>query len=171
MVNEPNEPVNCDATVAASCLAFFPAVGTPGIVATRQRDAICATPPEPTEAFSRANLWKTEVGLVKRLEGFEAINGAVVRRGGMSTSSQQQQQQQQQQRKKATVTNKKSKLGEKNEKQRQQQQNKPAKIKKTSSDNSMKSRSASGEETCYHRLPRWVLDQYMESHNVVTTNQ
>jgi hypothetical protein len=169
MVNEPNEPVNCDATVAASCLAFFPAVGTPGIVATRQRDAICATPPEPTEAFSRANLWKTEVGLVKRLEGFEAINGAVVRRGGMSTSSQQQQQQQQ--RKKATVTNKKSKLGEKNEKQRQQQQNKPAKIKKTSSDNSMKSRSASGEETCYHRLPRWVLDQYMESHNVVTTNQ
>ncbi len=170
MVNEPNEPVNCDATVAASCLAFFPAVGTPGIVATRQRDAICATPPEPTEAFSRANLWKTEVGLVKRLEGFEAINGAVVRRGGMSTSSQQQQQQQQQ-RKKATVTNKKSKLGEKNEKQRQQQQNKPAKIKKTSSDNSMKSRSASGEETCYHRLPRWVLDQYMESHNVVTTNQ
>merc|ERR1719263_2403300 len=104
MVNEPNEPVNCDATVAASCLAFFPAVGTPGIVATRQRDAICATPPEPTEAFSRANLWKTEVGLVKRLEGFEAINGAVVRRGDMSTSSQQQQQQQQQQRKKATVT-------------------------------------------------------------------
>ena len=111
MVSEPNESVNCDATVAASCLAFFPAVGTPGIVATRQRDAICATPPEPTEAFSRANLWKTEVGLVKRLEGFEAINGAVVRRGGMSTSSQQQQQQQQ--RKKATVTNKKSKLGEK----------------------------------------------------------
>ena len=83
MVNEPNEPVNCDATVAASCLAFFPAVSTPGIVATRQRDAICATPPEPTEAFSRANLWKNEVGLVKQLEGFEAINGGVVaQRGG-----------------------------------------------------------------------------------------
>ena len=91
-------------------------------------------------SFFASKFMKTEVGLVKRLEGFEAINGAVVRRGGMSTSSQQQQQQQQQQRKKATVTNKKSKLGEKNEKQRQQQQNKPAKIKKTSSDNSMKSR-------------------------------
>ena len=160
MVNEPNEPVNCDATVAASCLAFFPAVSTPGIVATRQRDAICATPPEPTEAFSRANLWKNEVGLVKQLEGFEAINGGVVaQRGGLSASSQQQQ------RKKTTVANKRSKLGEKKEKQ--QQQNKvAAKIKKSSSDNSMKSRSASGEETCYHRLPRWVLDQYMESHNV-----
>ena len=84
MVNEPNEPVNCDATVAASCLAFFPAVSTPGIVATRQRDAICATPPEPTEAFSRANLWKNEVGLVKQLEGFEAINGGLVaQRGGL----------------------------------------------------------------------------------------
>ena len=85
MVNEPNEPVNCDATVAASCLAFFLAVGT---LASRLRgkERICATPPEPTEAFSRANLWKTEVGLVKRLEGFEAINGAVVRRGGVSTS-------------------------------------------------------------------------------------
>merc|ERR1712138_227934 len=120
MVNEPNEPVNCDATVAASCLAFFPAVVTPGIVATMQRDAICATPPEPTEAFSRANLWKTEVGLVKRLEGFEAINGAVVRRGGMSTSSQQQQQQQQ--RKKATVTNKKSKLGEKRREEKRREE-------------------------------------------------
>jgi hypothetical protein len=162
MVNEPNEPVNCDATVAASCLAFFPAVSTPGIVATRQRDAICATPPEPTEAFSRANLWKNEVGLVKQLEGFEAINGGLVaQRGGLSASSSQQQQQ----RKKTTVANKRSKLGEKKEKQ--QQQNKvAAKIKKSSSDNSMKSRSASGEETCYHRLPRWVLDQYMESHNV-----
>jgi len=164
MVNEPNEPVNCDATVAASCLAFFPAVSTPGIVATRQRDAICATPPEPTEAFSRANLWKNEVGFVKQLEGFEAINGGVVaQRGGLSASSSQQQQQ----RKKTTVANKRSKLGEKKEKQ--QQQNKvAAKIKKSSSDNSMKSRSASGEETCYHRLPRWVLDQYMESHNVAT---
>jgi hypothetical protein len=161
MVNEPNEAVNCDATVAASCLAFFPAVGTPGIVATRQRDAICATPPEPTEAFSRANLWKIEVGMVKRLEGFEALNGGVAHRGGLSAASSQQQQE----RKKTTAGNKKSKLGDKH----QQQQNKPAaKMKKTSSDNSMKSRSASGEETCYHRLPRWVLDQYMESHNVVT---
>jgi len=161
MVNEPNEAVNCDATVAASCLAFFPAVGTPGIVATRQRDAICATPPEPTEAFSRANLWKNEVGMVKRLEGFEALNGGVAHRGGLSAASSQQQQE----RKKTTAGNKKSKLGDKH----QQQQNKPAaKMKKTSSDNSMKSRSASGEETCYHRLPRWVLDQYMESHNVVT---
>jgi hypothetical protein len=107
-------------------------------------------------------LWKNEVGLVKQLEGFEAINGGLVaQRGGLSASSSQQQQQ----RKKTTVTNKRSKLGEKKEKQ--QQQNKvAAKIKKSSSDNSMKSRSASGEETCYHRLPRWVLDQYMESHNV-----
>jgi hypothetical protein len=172
VVNEKNaQAIDCNATVAASCLAYFPAVSTPGIIATRQRDAICATPSEPTEAFSRASLWKTEVVLVKRLEGYEFIGRE--RRGGVGSSKNPstavgvQKIQQQQPRK----VNKKSKLGgrEENVVVEKKMKTKPA-IKKTSSDISMKSRSASGEETCYHRLPRWVLDQYAEEqHNILTS--
>ena len=157
VLNEKNpqaidDPVNCTSTVAASCLSYFPSVSTPGIEATRQRDAICATPPEPTEAFSRANLWKTEVGMVKRLEGFEALGRdaalAMTNQGGKNRRDRKEK--------------KKSKLGAGEKKQKAKEKNHSKK-----SNSEKRSASASGEETCHHSLPRWVLDEFSEErHNI-----